>query len=121
MIEPKEIFHFTKNDFKNFEGSNFLDFIIPKDFPYFEGHFPNNPIVPAIAFIDLSENILFKILDPKKVKIEKIKKAKFTEVILPQDKIRIIFNSETPSDWTFTIYKNELIKAAMIKLSISTF
>ncbi|CAA6818511.1 MAG: Unknown protein [uncultured Sulfurovum sp.] len=49
-----------------------------KDHPLFQAHFPNNPILPAFALIDILEKVFQE-------KIVYIKQSKFLVQLLPND------------------------------------
>ncbi|WP_428025199.1 3-hydroxyacyl-ACP dehydratase [Arcobacter sp.] len=53
--------------------------------PIFKAHFPTNPILPGFIQIDICEEIF-------NLKINKIKKAKFLNIIKPEDIIDINLN-----------------------------
>lgn len=46
--------------------------------PIFEAHFPTKPILPAFIHFEIISEIF-------KIEIREIKKAKFTELVLPND------------------------------------
>ncbi len=57
-----------------------------KNHPIFKAHFPENSLLPAFLQIDIASNLLEK-------KVILIKKAKFINPILPNDKIKFeIYN-----------------------------
>lgn len=49
-----------------------------KEHPIFKGHFPLNPILPAFIHFEIISDIF-------SIDIKEIKKAKFSEVIVPDD------------------------------------
>ena len=65
---------------------------------FFEGHFPNNPIVPGVVIVEamaqtagvvVSENLINN--DDKSVLFMSINKAKFRKPVLPNYKIKFYF------------------------------
>lgn len=71
------------------------------DLDYFKGHFPNNPILPGVAIIDVSVEILRRALRVEKLYVKKIKSCRFMEPILPGTLINIVFNENPANEWTF--------------------
>lgn len=64
------------------------EFNFPGDLKVFKGHFPEKPILPGIAQIEMVKFCLETILD-KKLFIQSIKKTKFSHFIEPDRPISI--------------------------------
>jgi len=64
------------------ENSVSLIFTIPKDSLYFDGHFPDYPILPAVAQIDIVVNFASENFGTDII-ISQIKRTKFLKVITP--------------------------------------
>jgi len=65
-----------------------LEFSIPSDFVYFQGHFPGNPLVPG--FVQIGWLLAFlELLLGKKVLNYKLSRFKFIYPIRPRDTVRI--------------------------------
>lgn len=62
---------------------------------YFDGHFPNFPLLPAVAQIDLIVHFANKYFDVKK-SVKQIKRIKFAEKIFPNSELllKIKFDSQ---------------------------
>ena len=73
---------FIKNE------NNIFSFFIDKNFPAFEGHFPQAPLLPGIAQIEIALFCIARILG-KRVCVSKIKKSKFVKPILPDTEIYV--------------------------------
>lgn len=64
--------------------------LIPKTLPYFVGHFPQFPILPAVGIIDISSFLIKKfILLNLELPLKYIESAKFKTTILPDQAVRI--------------------------------
>ncbi len=61
---------------------------IPNSLPYFEGHFPNNPILPAVAIVELSCQFIEHV-SKIKVELNSISNAKFLDILVPGDLVEI--------------------------------
>lgn len=71
---------------------------IPSDLPYFEGHFPGNPIFPAVAIVDATVYSL-RFMGETNVTISHISAAKFLSPIQPGQSVRIEFKKLGEKDW----------------------
>lgn len=60
---------------------------VPEKLFAFEGHFPNNPIVPGIYTLELAVECLAKKLQ-KKITLKKINRCKFNQPVLPGMKLK---------------------------------
>ena len=72
---------------------------LPRSLPYFDGHFPDNPIFPAVGIVDASVFALTRILD-RAVTLESIQSAKFTQVIGPDQPVEISFEETGEAAWS---------------------
>ena len=98
--------------FKTFEETEY----------FFEGHFPNNPIVPGVVIVEamaqtagvvVSENLINK--NDQSVLFMSINKAKFRKPVLPNYKIKfyveLINNIKNVYKFIGTAYYNETLVA----------
>lgn len=63
--------------------------------PYFQGHFPGNPVMPGVLIIEAMEQaaqILFT--DNTNLKLSQIKKARFRKMVKPGDQLIIKVNKK---------------------------
>ena len=94
------------------ETSLTLEFSIPETSPYFDGHFPDFPILPAVAQVDLVVRFASEHFGTS-VCISKINRIKFLNIIRPGnplvlfieiDKRKINFKISSPG--TETVYSS---------------
>lgn len=91
-IEPREVsFSFWE---VNLELSEYI--------PYFQGHFPGNPILPGFAVVEGSLKWINRISPETRRKTIVIKKAKFLRPIKPLMKIRCQLLREPVGRWVTT-------------------
>lgn len=64
-----------------------MRFLFPPDFIGFQGHFPNNPVLPAIAQICMARLLWSRVIAP--VAALDIKTAKFREPLRPNQEIML--------------------------------
>lgn len=63
-------------------------FIIMSDFSGFQGHFPANPVLPAVVQFNMALNLIREVLDPC-LQVENISRAKFSSVLGPEEQITV--------------------------------
>jgi 3-hydroxymyristoyl/3-hydroxydecanoyl-(acyl carrier protein) dehydratase len=76
--------------------------LVPAQLPYFEGHFPNNPILPAVAVIDVSLQLIQKLQKKPHLQIREIRTTKFMSPITPNTTVHLAAHLspvETPNRW----------------------
>jgi len=73
---------------------------IPPDLLAFDGHFPNEPILPGIVQISIARELVEKALDSR-VEMKEVQRARMSELILPNDDIQIkmTLSEETENLW----------------------
>jgi 3-hydroxymyristoyl/3-hydroxydecanoyl-(acyl carrier protein) dehydratase len=64
------------------ENSVSLEFSVPEDCPYFDGHFPGYPILPAVAQIEMVVRFASRYLGTG-IAVSQIRKVKFVNLIKP--------------------------------------
>lgn len=76
-----------------FTPARSLLFKIPRSLHYFDGHFPEMPILPAVGLIDIS--IFFLTRDLKSsFQLSQIKSAKFIQPIIPDMDVQINYEQK---------------------------
>jgi len=74
-------------------------FTLPQDFPAFNGHFPDAPVLPAVVQIMMAVHVISEGVGSSR-KLKEIKKAKFAAVIKSGDVIDVMV---TPKENIFDI------------------
>lgn len=110
MINPSEIFDF--HELSRTELACSARWVVPNQCAYFEGHFPNNPILPAVAIIDGSLALIQKEASDSFI----IKKAKFLGLIQPglQVHIQADLRDNTCWDVIWRNSQNEILSSLSI-------
>jgi len=122
------VFHNSRKDWYSLKNLKILpssdiiaDVDVMPDSLWFSGHFPNNPILPAIAQIAMVFEAIQR-LHNQHLKISSIKRARFKRIIRPNDSLRIIAKSgrKNPVSYYFRIMvKDELACSGTLILEIS--
>jgi 3-hydroxymyristoyl/3-hydroxydecanoyl-(acyl carrier protein) dehydratase len=100
MIDLNSVFQFhplIKNCHENY---SIWRWDVPGDLPYFDGHFPNQPILPAVAIIDANLELL-KIISEQKLHLSQIITSKFLSPVIPKIRVSIKIQKNLDSSWTF--------------------
>lgn len=109
-----EIFKISEHQFN-------IDFLVPLHLTYFRGHFPDFPVLPAVALMDITlffTELAFELPQPY---LEKIKQLKIFSRVSPGHRIKLQL-SEDPSAAFFKahwITDDEKNKIADITFSCS--
>lgn len=62
---------------------------LPKNLTYFQGHFPGFPVLPAVAFVDISAFLIFTVTQKKPESLKKIKYLKMKKPLASMVKIQV--------------------------------
>ncbi len=109
MINPDQIFNFREDQKQtDAQGEIHVVWKVSPDLPYFEGHFPGNPVLPGVALLDLVQELL-------KIRYAYIKSAKYTELIRPDDELSITAKKDSESGlWSITIQNQNNINVCKL-------
>jgi 3-hydroxyacyl-[acyl-carrier-protein] dehydratase len=80
---------------------------VPGNSPWFSGHFPGNPILPAIAQISIVFDIICQAVK-KPILLNQFHRVKFRRIILPDEEMDITASqiNETSTNYSFQISVN---------------
>lgn len=84
---------------------------MPDDLACFEGHFPGNPILPAVAIFDQCQRLLGGRA------LRRIRSAKFMGAVLPGMCVEIEIKEKSESDWDL-VWSHEGKKLAEISVQL---
>jgi 3-hydroxyacyl-[acyl-carrier-protein] dehydratase len=65
------------------------DIHVRSDSPWFDGHFPAEPILPGVAQIGMVFDVIRKASTPD-LKISSVRRVRFKRIIRPDDQLKII-------------------------------
>jgi 3-hydroxymyristoyl/3-hydroxydecanoyl-(acyl carrier protein) dehydratase len=97
------------------DQSRSIRFHVSENIPYFIGHFPNNPVLPAVAIIDISHyfiNLFFPNLQYKDISYLKVKSKIPPEISVI---VQIFKKADTTYEvlWLFDGIQDNAIAAQM--------
>ena len=91
--------------------------LVAADLPFFNGHFPGLPLMPAVAQIEMIHALLEEHADWKSV-ICGGSRLKFTGRIQPDDKLTIRLQRSTSGDISFSIEnKDTVVSKGILQLA----
>ena len=97
MISESQIF---RTIVTGHQGPPFIpEWTIPADLPYFDGHFPGNPIFPAVGIVDATVYFLRAVLKRPNVAVPHFPIAKFLSPIQPGQTVRIELSPLKENEW----------------------
>jgi len=100
MIKPEYVFKEILSGVRGNVGTvQSVVWTIPSDLPYFDGHFPQNPIFPAIGIVDASTSLLSQFTGRPDLYLKSIPMAKFLSPITPGQTVRIEWSPEGETEW----------------------
>lgn len=76
-------------------------FTVPADHPCLPGHFPGDPIVPAVVLLDLSCAVL-RGLRPELGALREVRTVKFMQPVRPGEAVQVTFNESAPGSLRFS-------------------
>lgn len=62
---------------------------LPSDFPYFDGHFPDYPVLPAVAFLDISRFFIVSHFQHIKGHVNNVSNFRIKATVTPKQIILI--------------------------------
>ena len=85
---------------------------VPADHPCLAGHFPGNPVVPAVMLLEFVGQALGEKL-ARRVQLTAVPSAKFTAPLLPQQALRVVLEvDEAAKSARFTLHAQDRELAA---------
>ena len=103
MINPQSCIEgININSLRTTQAPYKLSFILSESLPYFDGHFPVQPILPAIAVLDFSLEFLRIISSKAGLEFIEISSAKFYNIIQPKDKVDVEIIPKDDITWKIT-------------------
>ena len=118
MLDPKvpfsDLYHAAALDL----GSPYFTvWKVKENLPYFDGHFPGNPIFPAVGIVDATLMFLKGVLKNPKLPMPTIANAKFLSPILPDQTVRIELSKVADKVWQAE-WKDETSKKLLATLRV---
>ena len=105
---------FTINDKVSSASEIWAELIIQADHKIFEGHFPNQPVVPGVCMMQMIKEVVEEVLG-KETNLVKAAELKFLAVINPQENNLVHASIKMATDETGAInivaslFKDELV------------
>lgn len=109
MIDPKTEFQLQNSFFSQETEDRFKvsSYYISEHLSYFKGHFPDKPILPAVAIIDCAQEIMSTLIFKKKLLLSEVQYSKFMGTIEPKMIIDIQISRVSNEKWIFIFSQKE--------------
>jgi len=80
---------------------------VPTDSSWFLGHFPNEPILPGIALIYMTQQAIIQDAATKgeEIILEALKRVRFTQPVRPGESLKVSITSEEAGEKILFTYK----------------
>jgi 3-hydroxymyristoyl/3-hydroxydecanoyl-(acyl carrier protein) dehydratase len=80
---------------------------VPADSPWFLGHFPNEPILPGIALINMAQQAIIEdaALKGEEIIFEALKRVRFTQPVRPGESLKVNITCEEADAETLFTFK----------------
>jgi 3-hydroxymyristoyl/3-hydroxydecanoyl-(acyl carrier protein) dehydratase len=94
------------------------DVHVPQDSPWFDGHFPGQPILPGVAQIGMVCDAIQKTRN-RNVRVSGVRRVRFKRLIRPDDRLKIIAAPLTkePGAYSFRlIVQDEAVCSGIISV-----
>jgi hypothetical protein len=96
----KRIRDLVKFEIKEKSDSHLIaNFEVNENLPSFEGHFPGNPILPAVSIIDISFYLLENICPNITYNKIEMKRSKFISLVQPNHTVEVNASTDNGKDW----------------------
>jgi 3-hydroxymyristoyl/3-hydroxydecanoyl-(acyl carrier protein) dehydratase len=83
------------------------EFTIPADSPWFSGHFPDNPILPGVAQLEMVAAAIAGI-SSKNLYVSRLSRVKFKNLVRPGERLRIEARpAAEPDAFIFSIHAGD--------------
>lgn len=102
-----------ENEVGEIEASCF----VPTDSPWFEGHFPGEPILPGIALVHTAQQAILQNAQKKneQVKLGELRRIRFVQPVRPGEKLHLnITREETKNAGDEVIFSFKILKGENI-------
>ena len=77
-----------------------LDAEVLPDSPWFGGHFPENPILPGIAQLEMAIDAI-RLVGKRNLSVTGFRKVRFKRVIRPGEKLKVIATPRKPQEGSY--------------------
>ncbi|MDD5223241.1 MAG: hypothetical protein PHE84_04565 [bacterium] len=98
-------------------------FAVPPDSPWFEGHFPQDPILPGIALLKFVQDVLDENARRKGVRLvlKEFKRVRFRNIARPGCELDVVILTKDegdPGSRAFTIYHDrEIVCSGLVMVA----
>ncbi len=96
---------------------------LPRDSFWFDGHFPDNPILPGVAQLAMAFDLIKACVSETVLRVAEIRRVRFKQIIDPGDSVEVkIIRRKGQAEWyDFQILKNnELACSGSMRMKVES-
>jgi len=97
VIDPREFFRFEP---RKTESGFETRWKVPRALPYFDGHFLDKPVLPAVGILDATLALITQAGGLPAEKMKNVKQAKFVGIVSPETEVVISVIPSGDNEWT---------------------
>ena len=94
------------------------EWTIPADLPYFDGHFPEKPVFPAVGIVDASLALVRRESGQEDLQLLGVVSAKFTQILGPGARVVIAAERVQDDQWQLDWSDGAATKFASLRLKV---
>lgn len=95
------------------------DIRVPLESPWFSGHFPDNPVLPGIAQLEMVFDLIRQSTDHP-IRLVAVSRVRFKQMILPEDRLRVVASAKGDQNETYSfrvLKADELVTSGAITIA----
>lgn len=100
-------------------GELIADIRVPMDSPWFSGHFPDNPVLPGIALLEMVFDLIRQSTDHP-IRLVAVSRVRFKKMVVPEDSLRVVASAKGDQNgaYSFRVLKaDELVTNGAITIA----
>ena len=101
MPDYIKLLNISAENIKKTEDSALVHFSVPRSLPWFDGHFPSQPVLPAVITAEISDALIEKVYG---ISPQLVSNAKFKGPIFPDTDLIVILSKHS-DDSVSTIWR----------------
>lgn len=88
----------------------YADVYVPADSRWFDGHFPDRPVLPGVAQLSMVFELVAKTFSHA-LRVRAVSRVRFKQMILPEDRLIVVAvpKPEQQGVYAFRIIKNDIL------------
>ena len=101
------------------DGEINADVCVPATSPWFDGHFPEEPVLPGVAQLGMVQAVVSRALACD-LKVFSVSRIRFKRIVRPDDPLTITAAPSKKEPWTYTfriMIRHEQVSSGMMRFA----